>query len=214
MAPRRGPAHEGRHGGQAKGLELILRHHQAGCRRIVLLARIARGDDPILHEGPKLGQGVHRGVRTKAFVLGHHHRIAFALRDGNGHHLGVEIAPSPGRSGPGMAIGGVGVRGFASNPALRGDVLRRFDHPRDHPKALHGLGALPPPLQPIVKGHVASPSAPAKRRGVVLNVAHGLHAAGEHAIGGAGLHHHGCGDDGLQAPTTAPIQLNPWHLEG
>ena len=146
MASRRGPAHEGRHGGQAQRLELILRHHQASCGCIVLLACIPRGDDPVLHKGPKLGQGVHRGVGAEAFILGHHHRVPFALRDGNGHHLGVEIAPGPGRSGPGMAISGVGVGGFAGDPTLRSDVLRRFDHSRDDPKALHGLGALPAPL--------------------------------------------------------------------
>ena len=48
----------------------------------------------------------------------------------------------------------------------------------------------------------------------MLDVAHALDAARQHDVGGAGLDHHGSGDDGLQAAAAAPVDLEPRHAHG
>ena len=81
------------------------------------------------------------------------------------------------------------------------------------PKRSLGLRALAAALEAVVQRHRAGARAPAHVGRVVLDVAHALDAAGEHDVGGAGLHHHRRVDDGLQAAAAAAVELHAGHVD-
>jgi hypothetical protein len=60
---------------------------------------------------------------------------------------------------------------------------------------------------------VPARAAPAHVGAVVLDVAHALHAAGQHHVGRTGLHHHGGGGDGLHAAAAAAVELHAADLD-
>jgi hypothetical protein len=76
-----------------------------------------------------------------------------------------------------------------------------------------GLRAFAPAFQPVVQLDRAGAAAPAHVGAVVLDVAHALHAAGQHHVGRTGLHHHRGGGDGLHAAAAAAVQLHAADLD-
>ena len=76
-----------------------------------------------------------------------------------------------------------------------------------------GLRSFAPAIEPVVQRLIARPGAPAPVGRVVLDVAHGLDAAGDDDVGRAGLHHHRRRDDRLQAAAAAAVELQARHLD-
>ncbi len=64
-----------------------------------------------------------------------------------------------------------------------------------------------------MEGHRARARAAAHGGGVIFHIAHALDAAGYDQVGGAGLDHHGCSGDGLQAAAAAPVELHAGNLD-
>ncbi len=67
--------------------------------------------------------------------------------------------------------------------------------------------------QAIVEHRPARPRAPAQPCRVELHLAHALRAAGQHKVGGAGLHLHARLDHRLETRAAAAVDLDPGHLD-
>ncbi|MNZ83222.1 hypothetical protein D3C78_1019440 [compost metagenome] len=113
-----------------------------------------------------------------------------------------------------MTIHGIGIGLLAADAVSACEVLCRFDHAGDVAEAFFRLRAQPTALQAIVQRDAAGARAPAHVGGVVLDVAHALHTAGDHHVGGSSLHHHRCAEHRLQAAAATAIQLHAGNLHG
>src|SRR3546814_1564120 len=76
-------------GFEAEFVQLVLGDHQARRGGVVLLARIARGDDAAF-ERAQLAQRFHARVGAIAFVVREDDRIALLLRHADRHEFVVE----------------------------------------------------------------------------------------------------------------------------
>jgi hypothetical protein len=76
------------------------------------------------------------------------------------------------------------------------------------------LRAFSASVEAVVQHRPARPATPTYVGGVMLDAAHALNPAGQHNVGGTGLHSHSRSNDRLQAAPTAPIDLNAGDVFG
>ena len=189
---------------------------EAEGRAVVLTTRIARGHRGLgiltNHHGPQGAERLERGVRARV-LIGVHHQIPPAPVDGDRDDLLVEGALLLGGDGAPVRTQGELVLLRTGDPILAAQVLRRLDHAAGN-RVVDAPGGHPAPSEPVEHLDVLRAGAPAHGRRVVLGLAHGLHASGEHDLAGPGLDLHGGVDDALQSRPAAPVELVAGHRDG
>ena len=102
---------------------------------------------------------------------------------------------------------------LARDRVLAAQVLGRLDHPARHRVVRAAGGHARPRASRSCELDAAALDAPAHAHRVELGLAHALGAAGEHEVGGAGLHLHAGEHDRLQPRAAAAVELQPGHLD-
>ena len=213
VAAGRGPAHEKAERLQAERFQLVLGNHQTGRGGIVLLAGIAGRNGPAFNERLQLAHALQAGIGANALILVENDRWPLALRNADGHDFAVEPACRPGRGGAMMALHGEPIGRLAGDIVIPRQVFGGLDHAGDDSEPFDRLRAFPPAIQPVIELHRPGAGAVSHIGGVVFDIAHALHAAGEHDIGSPGLHRHRGVDDRLQTAAAAPVNLAAWHFD-
>ena len=213
IAARRSPADEIAHRLEAEFFELVFGDHEAGGRRIVLLAGVARRHHAALLDRAQRAQRLHRGVGAIAFVMREDLRIALALRHGDRHEFVGEAVFLPGLRRALVALHCVGVAGLAADLVVAREILRRLDHAGDDAEARDRLAHHAPAGEAVVHGDRARTRTVAHVGRIIFDIAHALDAACDDDIGRARLHHHGGVDHGLQAGPAAAVELVAGHRD-
>ena len=95
---------------------------------------------------------------------------------------------------------------LARDRVLAAEVLGRLDHPARH-RVVGAAGGDAAADQAVLEHRAAGAGAPAQRGRVELGLAHALGAAGQHEVGGPGLHLHRRVDHRLQPGAAAAVDL-------